>query len=116
MDSNRRIVPVITEHIEIVDGVRGPKARIAGHNVRVIDIVMRHDRLGMTPSEIVDAIPTITLADVYAALAYFWDHREEIEQRIAEDDELDAEMKRTYPGRLPALLEGPRPGEPSIPA
>ena len=40
----------------------------------------------MSPDEIVHAYPTITLADVYAALAYYWDHRDEIEQRIEADE------------------------------
>jgi uncharacterized protein (DUF433 family) len=34
---------------------------------------------GMSPDEIVDAIPTITLADVHAALAYSWDNREDLD-------------------------------------
>jgi hypothetical protein len=40
--------------------------------------------MGMSPDEIVDAIPTLTLADVYAALAYYWDNRDEIERQIEE--------------------------------
>jgi uncharacterized protein (DUF433 family) len=56
---------------------------IAGHRVRVEDIVVWHEQLGMSPDEIVDAIPTITLADVHAALAYYWDNREVLDRRRA---------------------------------
>ena len=31
---------VIQEHIEIVDGALGPKARIAGHRIRVLDVAI----------------------------------------------------------------------------
>ena len=49
----------------------GGRARIAGHRVRVQDIVIWSEHLGMTPDEIVSHIPTITLADVHSALAYY---------------------------------------------
>lgn len=86
---------VSTEHIEIVQGAGGPKARILGHRIRVLDVVIWHEKLGMSPGEIVDTYPTITLADVYAALAYYWDHRDEIEAAITEGEALEEEMRRT---------------------
>src|SRR3954453_2622577 len=75
----------IRRHIEIVAAAGGPKAMIAGHRVRVEDVVVWHEKLGMSPDEIVDAIPTITLADVHAALAYYWDNREDLDHPSPED-------------------------------
>jgi uncharacterized protein (DUF433 family) len=75
-------IDVIREHIEIVEGAGGPKVRIAGHRIRVLDVVIWHEKLGRTPDEIVTEYPSITLADVHAALAYYWDHRDEIEAPI----------------------------------
>jgi uncharacterized protein (DUF433 family) len=102
------MVDVIREHIEVVEGASGPKARIAGHRIRVQDIAVMHEKMGLSAAEIVERLPTITLADVYAALAYYWDHRDEIEARIREDHEYAEEMKRKQgPGllaqRLPRL-------------
>ena len=37
---------VIREHIESVEGAGGPKARSAGHRVRVVDIVNLHEDQG----------------------------------------------------------------------
>ena len=96
---------VIREHIEIVDAAGGPKARIAGHRVRVQDIVVWHEKLGMSPDEIVHQYPTITLADVYAALAYYWDHREEIERAIADERSVVAEFRSAYTGPLQEKLK-----------
>jgi hypothetical protein len=36
----------------------------------------------MAPDEIVEAYPHLSLAQVHAALAYYWQHRDEIEQEI----------------------------------
>jgi uncharacterized protein (DUF433 family) len=91
---------VIRQHIEIVEGVGGPKPRIAGSRIRVQDIVIWHEKLGMSPDEIVRDYPTITIADVYAALAYYWDHRDEIEQRIEAEEAFAAEFERLHPGLL----------------
>src|SRR5205807_695445 len=59
-------------------GVCGGKPRIDGHRIRVQDIAIDYEQLGMSPDEICDAYPALTLAKVHAALAYFYDHREEI--------------------------------------
>src|SRR5690349_4996666 len=76
---NGTTAPVIAEHIEVSVGVCGGKPRIAGHRISVQDIVLSHQRAGMSPDEIVSAFPTITLSDVYAALAYYHDHRGQID-------------------------------------
>lgn len=86
---------VSREHIEIVEGAGGPKARIVRHRIRVQDIVIWYEKLGLSADEIVDNYPTITMADVHAALAYYWDHRDEIERAIADGDALAEEIPRT---------------------
>lgn len=95
---------VIREHIEVVQGAGGPKARIAGHRIRVQDVVIWHEKLGMSPDEIVDQQPTISLADIHAALAYYWDHREEIERAIAEEGALVEAFRRDHTGPLQEKL------------
>jgi uncharacterized protein (DUF433 family) len=97
---NGTSVPVIAEHIEVTPGVCGGKPRVAGHRIRVQDIVLSHQRAGMTPDEIVSAFPTITLANVYASLAYYHDHRTEIDADIREADQFDAQLAMQGPSIL----------------
>ncbi|MBI4618365.1 MAG: DUF433 domain-containing protein [Planctomycetes bacterium] len=91
---------VLAEHIEKTPGVLGGKARIAGHRVRVLDIVAWHEKRGLSPDEIVDLFPSITLADVHAALAYYFDHRDEIEAELRQEDRVASEMKSRVPSKL----------------
>jgi uncharacterized protein (DUF433 family) len=84
---------LITNHIEITPGVCGGKPRIAGHRIKVQNVVIWHEPMGMSPDEIVYHYPSITLADVHAALAYYYDHREEIRQDIEEDETFAREMQ-----------------------
>jgi hypothetical protein len=61
----------------------------------------------MSPDEIAATYPTITLADVYAALAYYHDHREEIRARMEADEEFVEEMRtKAPPSRLQQILAG----------
>jgi uncharacterized protein (DUF433 family) len=99
------MVSVSTEHIEITPGVCGSKPRIAGHRIAVQNIVVWHEQMGMSPDEISAICPSITLADVYAALAYYHDHREEIRARMKADEEFVAEMRaKAPPSRLSIRL------------
>ena len=54
----------------------------------------------MSPDEIVSAYPTIPLADVYAALAYYHDYQVEIDAQIRETDEFDAQLQKQGPSIL----------------
>lgn len=98
------MIDVIREHIEIVPGASGPKARIAGHRIRVQDVVIWHEKLGMSPDEILHDYPTLTLADIHAALAYYWDHRDEIEHVIKEEDAFIAAFRSSNPGLIQEKL------------
>jgi uncharacterized protein (DUF433 family) len=96
------------DRIARTPGVCGGKACIAGHRVRVLDIVVWHEHQGMTPDEIVSHIPTITLADVHAALAYYFDHIDEIQQEMRAEREFSEEFRRSNPSLLEAKLRQER--------
>lgn len=91
------------QHIEVTPGVCGGQPRIAGHRIRVQDIVLWTEQ-GQAPDDIVSSFPQLSLADVYAALAYYYDHQGEIDGQIQQDDELIMRMKAELgPGPLAAL-------------
>ncbi|MEN8447599.1 MAG: DUF433 domain-containing protein [Cyanobacteria bacterium J06555_13] len=97
---------VISEHIQITPGVCGGKPRIAGRRIRVQDIAIAYEQQGMTPAAIVeDYSPSISLADVHAALAYYYDHLEEIRQQIQEGEALVAKMAAETPSLLQQKLK-----------
>jgi uncharacterized protein (DUF433 family) len=90
---------VSKEHIAKTPGICGGKACIAGHRIRVMDIVIHHEQGGLTAAQIIDQFPGITQADVYAALAYYFDHKEEIEASFEEDRKWE-EYGKTQPSKL----------------
>ena len=95
---------VIIKHIEKTPGVCGGRACIASHRIRVQDIVVWHEKRGYSPDEIVDMFPGITLADIYAALTYYFDNRQEIEDEFAKADEWAKWVQVNVPSKIPAEL------------
>jgi uncharacterized protein (DUF433 family) len=90
---------LLTPHIEASPGVAGGKPRIAGHRVTVQNIVIRHERLGQSADEIATE-SGLTLADVYAALAYYYDHRADIDEAIRTDESYVAALRERTLSKL----------------
>jgi uncharacterized protein (DUF433 family) len=79
--------------------IRGGRPRIAGTGVTVRRIVGWY-KLGLSPEEISTEIPHLSLAQVYAALAYYHANREEIEaDTAAEEAEAERLEREHYLGR-----------------
>jgi uncharacterized protein (DUF433 family) len=100
--------PVQQMHIELRPNRDGQlRAYIAGTRVRVQDVYVDAEVLGKTPDEIVASIPHVSLAQVHAALAYYFDHRDAILEELHQDGiSVAAIRKQTGPGPLEAKLEG----------
>jgi uncharacterized protein (DUF433 family) len=77
------MMQTLDQHIEMTPGVAGGKPRIRGHRITVQNIVIWHERMGKCIDEIA-AEYDLSLADVHAALAYYFDHQAEIDQSITE--------------------------------
>jgi len=97
----------LDEHIETTAGVAGGKPRIAGHRITVEHIAILHDRLDKSADEIA-AEYDLTLADIYAALAYYFLHREEIDRSIQQGEAFVEELRRRTPSKVRRRLDGDR--------
>lgn len=74
--------PADRVRIVCTPGVCGGRPRIDGHRIQVEDVAIWHERWGMSPDEIASEYPTITLPDVYSALAYYFENRDRIDADI----------------------------------
>jgi uncharacterized protein (DUF433 family) len=102
-------------HVEVTPGVCGGKPRIAGHRIRVQDIVAWIEEGGHTPDDVVTTIyPQLSLSQVHAALAYYFDHMAEIQQDMREDAELSADLKASTPSLLEKKLKDQDGGPDSL--
>lgn len=73
-------------HVVLTPGTCGGTPRIAGTRIRVSQIVLMTEQ-GMSADEIIRSLPHLTLGQVYGALSYYHDHRQEIDDEIRRTDE-----------------------------
>ena len=102
------VTPVGKAHITCTPGLCGGRPCIAGSRIRVQDIYVWHERQGQSPDEIVSRFPQLTLADVYAALTYFWDNQESILRDIEDEQRLVEETKLKHPSKMAEKLKSIR--------
>jgi uncharacterized protein (DUF433 family) len=74
-------------------GICNGQPRIAGTRLKIQGIALEYERLGWTPDQICENHPGITLAQVHAALSYYYDHREEIDLAIHNDKEFSERLR-----------------------
>ena len=90
-------------HIAISQDVAGGKPRIAGHRLTVQHIVIWHERMGLSADEIASN-HGLSLADVYAALTYYYDHRQEIDEAIMADESYVVELRKQIKSKLSSKI------------
>ncbi len=55
---------------------------IAGTTTKVVELVVEQQAYGWSPEELHFQHPHLTLGQIHSALAYYWDHREELDRDI----------------------------------
>ncbi len=76
---------------------------IAGTNMKVIELVLGHIAYGWSPEELHFQHPYLSMGQVHSALAYYWDHKEELDQDIQRRLEKVDELRKSTP--VPPLIE-----------
>lgn len=83
--------------------------RVGGTRV-TLDTVIAEYQKGSSPEQITQDSSVLKPADVYAAIAYFLRHREEVEVYLEQQrrlgDELQREIEERFPREVRERLEG----------
>jgi uncharacterized protein (DUF433 family) len=91
----------LAPHIIARRGLRGGKPCVEGTGITVHNVAIWHERLGETPDQIASE-HDLTLAQVHAALAYYFDHRELLDAEIRADEQYAEEIRRDLARRARA--------------
>ena len=91
-------------YISTSTDTRFGKPCVTGTRIAVIDIAIWHNQMGI-PLEMVAAKYNLPLAGVYAAMAYYYDNRAEIDRRQQEESVMAEKMRADQgPTKLDQLL------------
>jgi uncharacterized protein (DUF433 family) len=98
---------VLSQHIDSTPEVRSGKPRIAGTRITVADIAIMYLRMGQS-LELIAGKYDLAPAAVYAAMGYYYDHRDEIDRSIQDDEAFVDTFMKNNPSRLQERLKGLR--------
>ena len=80
-------------HIVKEPGYCGGKAAIDNTRVRIANLVYLHKQ-GRLPQQILETYPDLSLAQVHAALTYYYDHPDEIEETLKAEERWEERYER----------------------
>ena len=83
--------------------VRGGRPHINGSRITIGEVAAWRLKMGYTP-ELIAGKWDLPLAAVYAALAYYYDHKAEIDARQREDDDYAEAVRQATPSPLQEKL------------
>lgn len=89
----------LDRHIVSTPGTLGGRPLIAGRRIAVIHIAAWHLQQDMSVT-VICAEFNLSPSEVHVALAYYYDHRAEIDRRAAEDAAFVAALKAKTPSLL----------------
>ncbi len=87
------------EHI-VLDDAGTPL--ISDTTMKVIELVLEQIAYGWSAEELHFQHPYLSLGQIHSALAYYWDHKDELDQDIRRRRAYVEELRRTTP--LPPLV------------
>ncbi len=94
------------EHI-LLDETQVPM--IAGTKMKVVELILDHLAYGWSPEELHFQHPSLTMGQVHSALAYYWDHKAELDRDIERRMQfVDQVQKATSPLPLVERLKAKR--------
>lgn len=67
---------------------------LAGTTMKVAELVMAQRAHGWSPEEIHFQHPYLSLSQIHSALAYYWDHRSEIDRDIERRSQVSEQARR----------------------
>lgn len=90
------------EHVQL--DVRGVPV-IVGTNMKVVELVMAQIAHGWSAEELHFQHPYLSLGQIHSALAYYWDHKDELDTDIERRRQyVEEERRKAGPSPLAAKL------------
>jgi len=82
-------------YIEANEKVCGGSPVIKGTRMRVVDIAVEYEYLNRAPDEIISAHPHLKLEQIHDALSYYYENRDELDEKIKSDKQFIQEISKT---------------------
>jgi len=105
MSINPMLEEIKHPYIAITPEVKGGSPVIVGTRTKVMDIAIRYEFEGMTPDQIIEQFPHLSLAQIHDALSYYYELKSELDGTYKKEQLFVNELRKHYPSKLRAKLE-----------
>ena len=98
-EKNKKMEVVSKNYISIDPEICSGKPHIIGRRITVPQIAIWHEFMGKSADEIATEFD-LSLSEVYAGLVYYFDHRQEMDDLIAESESLVSALIQNTPSKI----------------
>jgi uncharacterized protein (DUF433 family) len=91
-------------YISIDPKLSGGQPVVRGTRIKVMDVAIRYELMGMSADKIVDEYPHLKLEQIHDALSYYYEHKAALDRKYKEDQAFLVQLKKQYPSKLRAKL------------
>ena len=91
-------------YISLDPKIAGGQPVVRDTRIKVMDIAVRYELMGVSPDEIIDEYPHLKLEQVHDALSYYYEHKDLFDRKYREDQAVISQLKKKYPSKLKARL------------
>ena len=92
-------------YVSIDPRIAGGQPVISRTRIKVMDIAIKYELMGVDVDSIIDEYPHLKPEQVHDALSYYYEHKNIFDRKYREDQILLTQLKKKYPSKLKAKLE-----------
>ena len=91
-------------YVSIDPKIAGGQPVISGTRIKVMDIAIRYEFMGLSADRIIDEYPHLKLEQIHDALSYYYEHKDMFDRKYQEDQAFLTQLKKKYPSKLKKKL------------
>lgn len=91
-------------YISIDPKIAGGQPIIKGTRIKVLDIAIKYELMGMSADNIINEYPHLRLEQVHDALSYYYEHKKFFDEKYRDEQTFLSELKRRYSSKLKAKI------------
>ena len=80
--------------------IRSGEPVISGTSIRVLDVAIRYEVMGMSPEDIMLSFPHLNLSQIHDALSYYYEHKNEMDKEWKAGIKGVEALKKLHPSIL----------------
>ena len=92
-------------YVSIDPKISGGQPVISGTRIKVMDIAIKYELIGISADEIISEYPHLKLEQIHDALSYYYEHKEMFDRKYRDDQSFLTQLKKQYPSKLKTKLE-----------